>query len=209
MVHELSHHLEADRETFNRAVAFLSRRTAGDMIEVINERGDLGRRDKFRNTKGRANAYPGRVYEATRSTDAEGWHRATLSGLPGHPRARGPGDRGDVDVQATEVLSVGMQWMWENPAGFAATDPEYFDFHLGYSGEGNPMIRLREAVTGAEAEWDRHKWSGDKRFVSRLRTQQEGVVPPSAVGRTVTACQDGGQYDQLVILAGFGCPPRP
>ena len=32
------------------------------------------------------------------------------------------------------------------------------------------MIRLREAVTGAEAEWDRHKWSGDKRFVSRLRT---------------------------------------
>ena len=145
MVHELSHHLEADRETFNRAVAFLSRRTAGDMIEVINERGDLGRRDKFRNTKGRANAYPGRVYEATRSTDAEGWHRATL----------------------------------------------------------------REAVTGAEAEWDRHKWSGDKRFVSRLRTQQEGVVPPSAVGRTVTACQDGGQYDQLVILAGFGCPPRP
>ena len=128
MVHELSHHLEADRETFNRAVAFLSRRTAGDMIEVINERGDLGRRDKFRNTKGRANAYPGRVYEATRSTDAEGWHRATLSGLPGHPRARGPGDRGDVDVQATEVLSVGMQWMWENPAGFAAADPEYFDF---------------------------------------------------------------------------------
>ena len=128
MVHELSHLLEADRETFNRAVAFLSRRTAGDMIEVINERGDLGRRDKFRNPKGRAEPYPGRVYEAARGSDAEGYHRARLSGLPGHSPARDPGDRGDVDVYATEVLSVGMEWMWQDPAGFAAVDPEYFDF---------------------------------------------------------------------------------
>ena len=35
------------------------------------------------------------------------------------------------------------------------------------------MIRLREEVTGAEAEWDRHEWSGDKRFVKRLRTLAE------------------------------------
>ena len=128
MVHELSHLLEADRHTFSRAVAFLSRRTAGDAIEVINDRGDLGRRDKFRNPQGLAQPYPGRVYEATRQTDGEGWHRETLVGSPGQPTARGEGDRGDVDVRATEVLSMGVEWMWLDPAGFAATDPEYFDF---------------------------------------------------------------------------------
>ena len=32
------------------------------------------------------------------------------------------------------------------------------------------MIRLREKGTGAEAEWDRHKWSGDARFIKRLKT---------------------------------------
>ena len=127
LVHELSHHLEADRNAFGRAVAFLSRRTAGDPFERIAERG-LARRDKFRNLKGDTQPYPGLVHEATRSSDAEGWHRATLTGSPGHPSARGEGDRGDVDVRATEVLSMGMEWMWLDPVGFAATDPEYFDF---------------------------------------------------------------------------------
>ena len=42
--------------------------------------------------------------------------------------ARGEGDRGDVDVRATEVLSMGMEWMWLDPVGFAAADPDYFDF---------------------------------------------------------------------------------
>ena len=32
------------------------------------------------------------------------------------------------------------------------------------------MIRLREKATGAEAEWDRGKWSGEPRLVKRLRT---------------------------------------
>lgn len=31
------------------------------------------------------------------------------------------------------------------------------------------MIRLREDATGAEAEWDRGRWSGDEDFVRRLR----------------------------------------
>ena len=42
--------------------------------------------------------------------------------------ARGEGDRGDVDVRATEVLSMSMEWMWLDPVGFAAADPDYFDF---------------------------------------------------------------------------------
>ena len=132
LVHELSHLLEADERTFRRAVAFLSRRTAGDPIEVINSRGDLGRRDKFRDANGalstQQKAYPGRIYEAGYWSDDAGYHRATLSGLPGHPPAWTEGDRGDVVVRATEVFSVGLEWMWTDPLGFAADDPEYFDF---------------------------------------------------------------------------------
>ena len=26
---------------------------------------------------------------------------------------------------------MGVQWLWENPAAFAARDPEYFDFIWG------------------------------------------------------------------------------
>ena len=125
MSHELSHLLEADRPTFSRAAAFLSRRTAGDPIEVINARGDLGRSDRFRDPWGHAEGYPGRVYPAS---DKPGWNRATLQGAPDHPAATREGDRGAVDVRATEVLSMGMEWMWADPAGFAASDPEYFDF---------------------------------------------------------------------------------
>ena len=31
------------------------------------------------------------------------------------------------------------------------------------------MIRLRDKATGAEAEWDRRKWSGDEGLVERLQ----------------------------------------
>lgn len=37
------------------------------------------------------------------------------------------GNTGPVDVYATEVLSR-VEWLWEDPIGFAEQDPEYFDF---------------------------------------------------------------------------------
>ena len=130
MVHELSHLLEADRETFERAVAFFSRRTAGDPIsEVVRDTGILGRRDKFSDPK--SDAYAGRIYAASTISDEMGYRRAKLAGAPGHPPAREQGDRGDVDVRATEILSVGMERLWRDPVGFAAADPEYFDFVWG------------------------------------------------------------------------------
>ena len=114
MVHELSHLLEADEEVFRAAAAFLRRRTAGDAIAIINGRGDRGKRDKWRNPQGDPMYYPGRIYRPPSSDwGAAGAHRADL---------------GDVEVYATEILSQGMEWLWEDPIGFAATDPEYFDF---------------------------------------------------------------------------------
>ena len=135
MAHELSHHLEADRGTFNRAVAFLSRRTAGDPLERIAERG-FARRDKFRNLKGNAQPYPGLVHEATRFSDAYGWHRATLTGSPAKPplaeRATAATTLAERATASTSTSARpkcspwAMEWMWLDPVGFAA--PEYFDF---------------------------------------------------------------------------------
>ena len=127
VMHELSHLLEADRQVFNRAVDFLQRRTRGDPLAVVDSRGSLGRRDKFRDLDGQEYFYPGRVFAAG-GGDIGSLHQATLQGAPGHPPARRAGDRGDVEMHATEVVSMGVQWMWENPVAFAASDPEYFDF---------------------------------------------------------------------------------
>ena len=132
VLHELSHLLEADGRTFRRALGFLARRTAGDPLQVVDSRGSLGRRDAWRRPDGRLDLveryYPGRVYAASRRTDDDRWHRATLPGSPGDAPARQLGDQGDVDVYATEVLSSGVEWLWEDPVAFAAADPEYFDF---------------------------------------------------------------------------------
>ena len=131
MIHELSHLLESNERTFRRAAGFLSRRTTGDPLQVVDGRGALGRRDAFRWPGGRDTVdqfYPGRVFPASRGTDSDEWHRATLAGAGDQSPARRAGDRGAVDVYATEVLSIGVQWLWTDPAGFAAADPDYFEF---------------------------------------------------------------------------------
>ena len=128
IVHELSHLLEADQQVFNRAVGFLQRRTMGDPLAVVDSRGSLGRRDKFRDPEGNDFSYPGRLSAHPGTDDIGSLHSATLQGLPGHAPARRAGDRGDAEVYSTEVVSMGAQWLWENPVAFAATDPDYFDF---------------------------------------------------------------------------------
>jgi len=48
----------------------------------------------------------------------------------------------DGEVRATELVSIGLELMHHNPAAFAKTDPEYFDFMLGVvSGK---IIRARK-----------------------------------------------------------------
>ena len=82
--------------------------------------------------------------------------------------ARGEGDRGDVDVRATEVLSMGHGVDVARPGRVRRRRPGVLRLHLGYSGAG-AIIRVRDKVTGAEAEWDREQWSGDADFIRQLR----------------------------------------
>ena len=130
IIHEASHLLEGDEATFRRTVEFLGRRTRGDVIEVINTRGDIGRRDRWRSPSGDDDFYPGRLYPSGTRPHGGLVHDARLEGAPGEPAIEPvrEGQTGPVDIYGTEVLSQGMQWLWEDPAGFAREDPEYFDF---------------------------------------------------------------------------------
>lgn len=40
------------------------------------------------------------------------------------------------------------------------------------------MIRFRQKATGAEAEWDQRRWSGDSDFVRFLESAARLVDPP-------------------------------
>ena len=57
----------------------------------------------------------------------------------------------------------------QETGGFAAVDPDYFDFIWNTVVRGGSLIRLRDKATGAEAKWDRGDWSGDADLVSLLR----------------------------------------
>ena len=127
MVHELAHLLEADDETWRAALGFLRRRTVGDQI-TIDQQGREVLRDKWRDLMGREYTYPGRIYRV--GLVEPGVHTGTVrvaGAPPSFPGAMGGGGE-DVRVFATETLSMGMQWMYDDPAGFAREDPEYFDF---------------------------------------------------------------------------------
>ena len=88
-IHEFSHHLEHDRNLYDKAKAFLSSRTTGESLSQISK-GEYGWKDKF------FNHYCGKNYH----------HKST------------------------EILSMGVQRMYENPFDFYNTDKEYFEFIL-------------------------------------------------------------------------------
>ena len=100
-VHELGHWLEDfDAEAHRQAVEFLNRRTAGDSVESLaTVTGNYHYSSKEKTRKDKfRNPYVGKVY--------------------------GPID----SPTATEVLSMGFEWMKTDAAAFAAEDPEMFDF---------------------------------------------------------------------------------
>lgn len=110
-VHELGHWYEEQDSHGRHALrAFLKRRTtnADGTRQPLQRMKDL---------------QPGRNYderEVTRPDKFEhayvGKHYATNSGFGGKEK-----------LYATEVMSMGLQWMHEDPRHFALTDPDYFD----------------------------------------------------------------------------------
>lgn len=121
VVHELGHWLE-DKvpEVHQRALAFLIRRTAGEKIRSLNdwarEAGRSGgyRKDERSTKDGFDNPYSGK------------WYTPKLGPL-GRYTADTPEKLGKW-VQATEVVSMGLEAMYEDPVRFQQTDPDFFDF---------------------------------------------------------------------------------
>jgi len=110
-VHEFAH--SAERWTPNGAAAckrFLDYRRGDEPLSRIRDltgekgydRSEMGFEDEFKRSHGKHGAYIGKDYSDRRGTIA------------------------------TEVISVGMEMMFDDPAAFAAQDPEYFAFVVGF-----------------------------------------------------------------------------
>jgi hypothetical protein len=101
-VHELGHHLEfSDPYVLEKSLEFYDRRTQGEnLVRLSILTGD--KRYKA-NEKARKDnfqdAYMGKEYV----------------------------DRNGNRI-ATEIVSMGIEYMWKDPVGFSQSDPDYFDF---------------------------------------------------------------------------------
>ena len=113
LIHELGHYLEHNNPKVHKlCVDFLKKRTAGETKKPLND---------LLNTKGYGheevakkdkffNAYCGKIYENNN-----------------YPSI----------IDATEILSMGLETMADDPVSFAISDPEYFEFVYNIMHNGN------------------------------------------------------------------------
>lgn len=117
LVHELAHWMEDERpELFKTMKEFWERRTAGDDFEDIstliphglgdNMKGEYAKKDQW------ISPYMGKVY-------FQKGKNLTTRPVPG------------AKFAATELLSMGLEYMWKDPVQLALRDPEYFDLLWG------------------------------------------------------------------------------
>lgn len=101
VAHEIGHFLEhSDKEHFSTAIAFLERRTDGEVTLRLRDlypnhgysASEIVKPDQF------ISEYMGKIYK---SQDA---------------------------YYGTEITSMGLEFMYKNPVEFAEKDPDYFDF---------------------------------------------------------------------------------
>jgi SPP1 gp7 family putative phage head morphogenesis protein len=103
-IHELGHYLETSNSYVQRrAFDFLERRTRGAKLESLRE---LTGNDHYE--------------------DGEEIRRGNFISLYMGKEYRDE----NGDLSATEIISMGMEYMWRNPVSFAEKDPEYFDFMI-------------------------------------------------------------------------------
>jgi hypothetical protein len=106
-VHGLGHWLEANNHAvFEKASLFLDKRVASQPLEMLQTTRDVHHRPNEFAQDGRfPDPYFGRFY-------------GQVDGRSGRPNKR----------TATEVISMGLEWMYEKPHELARQDPELFDF---------------------------------------------------------------------------------
>ena len=98
VVHELGHWLESYGDTYAEAQAFLDRRTAGEEVRRLQ---DIIGRFGY-----------GKSETATPDKFIEPYM----------------GKRYATAMRATEIISMGLEFLWRDPGRLARDDPDYFDF---------------------------------------------------------------------------------
>lgn len=119
--HELGHVMEKEPTIREAAVAFHESRCKPDDEVSL------------------ADKYPDYGYSPSEKGNADDFTKA-MEAVYGSDYFADPGARAhytgklyrdsDGEVRATEVVSMGVQMMHDNPVAFAKSDPEYFDFIL-------------------------------------------------------------------------------
>jgi len=86
-----------------------------------------------------ADVFPSRGYAETETSNKDNFDKAAsavygageYSESVAHYTGKVYRDTPDSEPHATEIISTGMQMLYDNPAKFAKADPEYFDFMVG------------------------------------------------------------------------------
>ena len=129
MVHELGHAIEHNKPgVFKKAVDFVNYR-CGDEKEKDLSKVDGG--EGMKGEKGRKNHFDRSMDELSAYYVGKLYHRPSLLGLIpiagiafNLAGAKGP-------VMATELVSMGVEQLYRDPAHFMAKDPEYAQFIVG------------------------------------------------------------------------------
>ena len=101
VVHEMGHWLEdSDPEVLRRVVEFFERRTKGEKSQRLKD------------------LFPKSNYEEQETTLVDHFL---------HPYMGKAYRIGGGQIYATELVSMGLEWMYADPSGLAAADPELFD----------------------------------------------------------------------------------
>jgi len=121
VVHELGHVLENNNPDIHKAaVAFLAKRTKGESLKPLSfltgQKGygsiEKARKDKF------INPYMGKDYSPSQKWEQGRWKDVDNNAVYSDP-SKNP---------ATEIISMGLEYMHSQPHVLAEKDPEYFDF---------------------------------------------------------------------------------
>lgn len=106
IIHETAHQLEENNpQMLINSLAFAKSRTEGEKQKALNKIASGYRRDEYCKPDKFFDPYCGKLY--------------TLFGGR---------DRSFVDGTASEIMSMGLQHLFEDPINFAKEDREYFDF---------------------------------------------------------------------------------
>lgn len=108
VVHEMGHFFEDTIPGWNaKAVNFLNARTQGQSARSLNALTREGgySRDEVSKPDNFIHPYMGKIYKTIGS--------------------------GLYSRQPTEIISMGMEYLYKDPVGFAQADPEYFNFMVG------------------------------------------------------------------------------